>query len=315
VEALEQSPQTRVGSLEILTDAERRRIHDWNATSLEYPQERCLHELFEVQARCTPDSVAVEQEGRSLTYGQLNEAVDALARRLRARGVGADRLVGICAERSLEMVVGLLGILKAGGAYLPVDPDHPPELLEFVLRDAAPVLLLVQEKLRHRLPAGAAGSILLDGVAEPGQTGGSADPHPSALRLGADPGNLAYVIYTSGSTGRPKGAMNEHRAVVNRLHWMQHEYGLSAEDRVLQKTPFSFDVSVWEFFWPLLNGARLVLARAGGHKDPAYLGRLMESARVTRAHFVPSMLQAFLEHAATPTGTSLRHVFCSGEEL
>ena len=189
-------------------------------------------------------------------------------------------------ERSLELVVALLGVLKAGGAYLPMDPDYPAERLAFMLEDAAPPAALTHGRLADRLPGYAGRVLRLDADADADSE--SADgPSP-------DPDHLAYVIYTSGSTGRPKGALNSHRAICNRLLWMQRQYRLTPEDRVLQKTPFTFDVSVWEFFWPLLAGARIVLARPGGHKDPAHLAALIGEQRVSVCHFVPSMLRAFL---------------------
>src|SRR5690606_28583870 len=174
-----------------------------------------------------------------------------------------------------EMVVGLLGILKAGAAYVPLDPSYPPERLRYMLGDAAPPVLLTQAHLAERLPAAAAEVIALD--ADWPAIARQAANDLDAGALGVEPHHLAYMIYTSGSTGLPKGAMNEHRAVVNRLHWMQMQYGLGADDRVLQKTPFSFDVSVWEFFWTLMSGACLVVARPQGHQDPAYLRGLIEA--------------------------------------
>jgi len=272
-----------------------------------------IHQLFEQQVNRAADAIAVTHEGESLTYGALNERANQLARELRERGVTPDTLVGICVERSLEMVVGLLGILKAGGAYVPLDPSYPSDRLAYMLEDAAPKIVLTQERLRAALPAARALVMALD-------SGWSEIAHRAAdnlspQALGLRPGHLAYVIYTSGSTGRPKGAMNEHRAVSNRIVWMQEEYGLGPADRVLQKTPFSFDVSVWEFFWTLMSGARLVVARPDGHRDPAYLEDLIERTGVTTLHFVPSMLQAFLQQHRAGRCPTLRHVVCSGEEL
>jgi len=217
-------------------------------------------------------------------------------------------------ERSLEMVVGLLGILKAGGAYLPLDPEYPPERLAYMLEDGAPTVLLTQGSAGSALPVGLPAIPVVDLEQDEAQWIGQSEQNPERSNAGSDARSLAYIIYTSGSTGQPKGAMNEHRGALNRLIWMQDAYGLGPGDAVLQKTPLSFDVSVWEFFWPLLNGARLVMAGAGGHKDPAYLSRIIREQEVTTLHFVPSMLQIFLESPEVSNCRKLR-VICSGEAL
>jgi amino acid adenylation domain-containing protein len=302
--------------LPLLTEAERRQVLvEWNRTEADHPRDRCVHELFEEQAGRTPDAVALVYEGVRLTYAELNARANRLAHHLVALGVKPDTLVAIGVERSLEMVVGLLAILKAGGAYVPLDPSYPAERLEFMLEDSAPRALLTQASLRERwsnLP-GTVAVLELDGEASAWEQRSSAnlDPH----ELGLASGNLAYVIYTSGSTGKPKGAMNEHRAVVNRLLWMQDAYRLDGRDAVLQKTPFSFDVSVWEFFWPLLAGARLVMARPGGHQDPSYLADVIRREGISTLHFVPSMLQVFLEHGDPASCTTVSRLVCSGEAL
>lgn len=314
LEALERSPHKPALTLNIVPKNEAQQItEEFNQSKQSWPQQLMVHQLFEKQVRRTPGAVAVLYEGHPLTYGELDAKANQLARYLRKRGIGPDCLVGICMERSLEMVVGLLGILKAGGAYVPLDPSYPPDRVQYMLADAAPRVLLTQARIVEQLPSTDAEIIALDT-----QWDDIAIETNSALgvdSLGLCTHHLAYVIYTSGSTGKPKGAMNEHRSVVNRLTWMQNQYQLDAEDRVLQKTPFSFDVSVWEFFWPLITGARLVVARPEGHKDPAYLSQLIEEMGVTTLHFVPSMLQSFLDHHQPGQCPSLRHVVCSGEEL
>src|SRR6185295_10566213 len=248
----------------------------------------------------------------------LNARANRLAHLLRRWGVGSGVRVGVCLERSPEMVVGLLAALKAGGAYVPLDPAYPRDRLAFLLTDARVPVLLTQERLLTTLatlqpqePGAPTPRILcLDG--RQGDLDGESAENPFPLGSADE---LAYVIYTSGSTGRPKGAMNSHRAICNRLLWLQAVDGLTAEDRVFQKTPFSFDISVWEFFWPLATGARLVLARPGGHQDPDYLVRLITQAGITTVHFVPSMLQVFLEARGVESCASLRRVICSGEAL
>ncbi len=312
LKAVVADPEQHLASLPVLTPEVRQRLMvDWNDTRADYPCDAFIHELFEAQAERAPENVAVVLGDRSLTYGELNARANQLAHYLRSLGVGPDTLVGICAERSPEMVIGLLGILKAGGAYVPLDPGYPPARLEFMLQDAHAPVLLTQSHLIDRLPRSQARLVRLDADWGAISHHGTANP---TRAVSAE--NLAYVIYTSGSTGKPKGAQNTHRGISNRLLWMQQTYRLDGADAVLQKTPFSFDVSVWEFFWPLLAGARLVLARPGGHGDPTYLARLIRDQGVTVCHFVPSMLQAFLEEPGLEEScASLRDVICSGEAL
>ena len=298
----------------LLGEEEQRRVlEDFNATGVDYGTEKLIHELFEEQAQRTPDATAVIYGGRWLSYRELNERANQLAHYLRQQGVGPDRLVGVCIERGFEMIVALLGILKAGGAYVPLDPAYPQERLQYLIGDTEPVLILTEESLRRSLPLDSQRVFAVD--RQWGELLQQPRCNPAASTVGLDTSHLAYVIYTSGSTGRPKGVMNEHRGLFNRLQWMQHQYGLDESDRVLQKTPFSFDVSVWEFFWPLQQGACLVVARPGGHRDPQYLIELIREARITTLHFVPSMLQHFLECPETRECTSLRRIVCSGEEL
>ncbi len=317
-------PSRRIAEIDLLSPAERQQVAiEWNDTAADLAgnlgagDEPRLHRSIERQAARTPGETAVVGEDGSLTYGELDGRANRLARRLRALGVRVDEPVAICAERSPALLVGLLAILKAGGAYLPLDPSYPRERLAFMIEDglaglAAPVLLApaAQWPLLEG-PAAAAGARLVD--LDAAMAEGEADAAP--LESGAGPDDLAYVIYTSGSTGRPKGVMNTHRGIVNRILWMQRAYRLTPDDRVLQKTPLSFDVSVWELFWPLAVGARLVLARPGGQRDPAYLARRIEEQGVTTLHFVPSMLRVFLEQADRGRCRSLRRVMASGEAL
>ncbi|MEU4440019.1 non-ribosomal peptide synthetase/MFS transporter [Micromonospora chalcea] len=309
LDAVVAAPDTPVSRLPLLPAAERELLAAWNDTSADFPRAETLHGPIEERAAATPDAVAVTIDGHSRTYAELNAQANRVAHRLRAAGVGPETLVGVCAERSVELVAGLLGVLKAGGAYLPLDPEYPADRLAFMVGDADAPVVLVQSHLRDVLPdTGATVLELDDATVWSGQP--DTDPAPAA-----GPEHLAYVIYTSGSTGRPKGVPNTHRGIVNRLDWMQKTYRLGADDAVLQKTPASFDVSVWEFFWPLRTGARLVLAKPGGHKDAGYLRDLLVSERITTAHFVPSMLTVFLAEDGVEAATALRRVICSGEEL
>ncbi|AJX91174.1 D-alanine--poly(phosphoribitol) ligase, subunit 1 [Burkholderia pseudomallei] len=309
-----------VGMLPLLDEAERKQVvYEWNATERDYPIEQCIHQLFEAQVDRKPEAIALTFDGRRLGYAELNARANRLAHYLQARGVGPDRLVALCAERGIEMVVGLLAILKAGGAYVPLDPSHPPERLRRMLDDTNPVAVLVDDIGADALASFeshvAARSPRVHLSRDIAQWRACSPANPSTPRERAAR-RLAYVIYTSGSSGEPKGVMNEHRGVVNRLWWMQQTYALDERDAVLQKTPFSFDVSVWEFFWPLMSGARLVIAKPEGHKDPAYLSELIDRERVTTLHFVPSMLQAFLEDEGAARGCgSVKRVMCSGEAL
>jgi amino acid adenylation domain-containing protein len=314
------APHTQEAELPpLLDEAERHRVLvEWNRTEADYPLHKCVHELIEAQAVRTPEAIAVVCDDERLTYAQLNARANRLAHRLRSLGVRPDGRVAICAERSLEMVVGLLAILKAGGAYVPLDPGYPAERLAYMLSDSAPIVVLTHGAARAALEEGMAG--LADRpptlvVEEDAAWIGKSAVNPDPTEVGLSSRHLAYVIYTSGSTGQPKGAMNEHRSALNRLLWGQSAFRLGADDRVLQKTPFSFDVSMWEFFWPLLAGARLVMARPGGHRNPAYLVDVIRREGVTTLHFVPSMMQAFLEVVDASGCASLRRVFTSGEAL
>ncbi len=319
------APATPLRELPLLSPAERHQVLlDWNDTAsralAERAETRRLHELIAEQAARTPGAVAVVDEAEALDYRELLGRAGALAARLRSRGVGPGSRVGVAAERSVGMVAGLLGVLLAGAAYVPLDPDYPRQLLGYLLEDSGVDVLLLQSEVAARLgplPERLAGrSLDLEAA--------TAWPGPGAPEIGrsdladdsAGPASVAYVIYTSGSTGRPKGAAVPHRGIVNRLLWMQDAYRLTADDRVLQKTPFSFDVSVWELFWPFLAGARLVMAPPGAHQDPARLAAWIEAHGITTLHFVPSMLQVFLDQpGAAAACASVRQVFASGEAL
>lgn len=294
--------------LPLLAPAERQKmLHNWNDTGRVYPT-LCLHELFEQQASRTPEAIAIQYEQKTLTYDQLNRRANQLAAHLREDGLRPGQLVGVCLERSLEMVIALYGVLKAGGAYVPLDPTYPAERLAFMLNDAQPAVLLTQSHLVEQL-GGFTGQIL------PLDTQFPAHQTSYNLPLTTSPDKPAYMIYTSGSTGQPKGAVNSHKGIVNRLLWMQEAYNLTPADHVLQKTPFSFDVSVWEFFWPLFAGSKLVIAKPEGHKDSAYLVQTIQEQAITTLHFVPSMLSLFVEEVGVEQCTSLRRVICSGEAL
>ncbi|MFZ2139328.1 MAG: amino acid adenylation domain-containing protein, partial [Xanthobacteraceae bacterium] len=298
-----------IGSLDILSGEERASIlRGWNDTAHALSA-ATLPELFAAQVARRPDAIAVVFEDESLSYGALDRRANRLAHHLRALGVGPETVVGLCLARSLDMIVGLIGILKAGGAYVPLDPEYPIARLEYMVAEAGLRLLLTQSSLASSLtiPAGVK-RVLLDLE----DTTGQPDTAPS---INLHPEHLVYLIFTSGSTGKPKGAANTHGGLHNRLSWMQNAYRLTQEDVVLQKTPFSFDVSVWEFFWPLVTGARLVLAVPGAHRDPVRLAETIRTQGVTTLHFVPSMLKVFLAHEGAQDCSCIKRLICSGEAL
>ncbi|HVR98123.1 MAG TPA: amino acid adenylation domain-containing protein, partial [Thermoanaerobaculia bacterium] len=307
-------PARRISEMPLLAPAERHQLLvEWNDSAADYAGAVCLHELVEAQVERSPDAVAVSFEGEELSYAELERRSNLLAHRLRELGVGPEVPVAMCVERSLAMMVGLLAVLKAGGAYVPLDPDYPSGRLAFMIEDSSASLLLAQSHLVLRLPAGNTRVLLLDGedgAAALGTGGPAARPVGDAV-----PDSLLYVIYTSGSTGRPKGVMVRHQGVVNRLLWAERAYPVTSADRILQKAPFSFDFSVWECFGPLLAGARLVLARPGGQRDGRYLARTVMEQGITLLHFVPAMLQAFLEEEGLEGCRSLRFVFSGGDAL
>ncbi|MBV4533890.1 non-ribosomal peptide synthase/polyketide synthase [Pseudomonas sp. SWRI107] len=306
--ALAEAPQACLRDVVMLAADERQQaLLGWNATATEYPLDTPVQRLIEAQVQRTPQAEALVFGDVRLSYAELDARANQLAHHLVGQGVGPDVLVGIAAERSIEMVVGLLAVLKAGGAYVPLDPELPAERLAYMFEDSGIELLLTQSHLSLPMPAGLK-LLALD------QLDLSAYPATNP-NITVAPENLAYVIYTSGSTGKPKGAGNRHSALTNRLCWMQQAYGLDGSDTVLQKTPFSFDVSVWEFFWPLMTGARLAVAGPGDHRDPARLVELIQQYQVTTLHFVPSMLQAFLTDAGVSNCTGLKRIVCSGEAL
>jgi amino acid adenylation domain-containing protein len=304
-------PDAPISYLPLLTHPEMQQLLvAWNQTHTNYAKDSCLHELFEAQVYRTPDAVAVVFEDKQLTYREINTRANRLAYHLQTLGVRREVLVGLCMERSLEMVIGLLGVLKAGGGYVPLDPAYPAERLAFMLADAEAPFLLTQKGLLPRLPDHGIEVICVD-------TDSASIARESGENIArcATAENLAYVIYTSGSTGGPKGVMMSHRAICNHLHWRQETFPLNESDGFLQKASTAFDISVWEIFAPLIAGARLVLARPEGEKDPSYLVRLIAEQNITVAHFGPPLLQAFLAEPNLELCNALKHVFCGGEAL
>ena len=309
--AIAENPQQQICDLPILTEAERHQLLvEWNDTEKSYTRDKCIHQLFTAQAERTPRAIAAVSGDDQLTYDQLDRQANQLANTLQNLDIGPDTPVGLCMLRSLDMIVGLLGILKAGGCYVPLDPDFPRQRTAGIVAEAGIKVVLGQARFAERYDDETCLFLALDST--------ESAVHEQLDRapiVSSQLSHLAYVIYTSGSTGRPKGVMIEHGAILNRLQWMQEHFQLDGADAVLQKTPYSFDVSVWEFFWPLMVGARLVFAHPEAHKNPEDLADTIETHHITTIHFVPSMLEVFLQHADFGRCHSLRHVICSGEVL
>ncbi|HEU4883511.1 MAG TPA: amino acid adenylation domain-containing protein, partial [Longimicrobium sp.] len=306
-------PDQALSDVSLLGADERRRVvEEWSAASFVDAEAdaRPVHVAFAAQAMRTPDAVALAFVGGTLTYAELDARANQLANHLRRKGVGPDTNVGVCLERSPALVVALLGVLKAGGAYVPLDPSYPADRLAWMLTDAGAPLLLTEQRLLDRLPSHAGETLCLEQALE-----AVAAESVEAPSVAVDPEHLAYVIYTSGSTGRPKGVGVPHRALAAHMSWMQRAYPLSADDRVLQKTPFSFDASVWEFWAPLLAGATLVVGGPEAHRDPAELARAVAEERITILQLVPSLLHALLDAGTLAGARSLRRLFCGGEAL
>ncbi|PCF93444.1 non-ribosomal peptide synthetase, partial [Vreelandella nigrificans] len=309
LQALAEVPERALSDIELLDKDEQLQLQEWGVNTHRYTDAQPIHQLIERQAAVTPEATALVFEEQSLCYGELNTRANQLANYLIGIGVTPETRLGIAAERSIEMVVGLLAILKAGGAYVPLDPEYPPERLAFIAEDSSIEVLLTQQHLLESLPVADDLSVVeLDCL----DVAHHASTNPAVTLHGE---HLAYVIYTSGSTGRPKGAAVRHNALTNCMVWMQETYQLTDTDAVLHKAPFGFDVSVWEIFWPLSVGARLVIAQPGDHRDPERIIELIQRHGVTTLNFVPSMLKAFLAYPDVKAKTRLKHIMCGGEAV
>ena len=322
LEAVVASPTMRARQLPLLDAVGQARVLALgNDTDRPYPAQDCLHTLIERNAAAAPDAVAVIHGGHVLSYAQLNREANRLAHHLRALGVKGDVPVAIVMERGPSLVIGLLAVLKAGGCYVPLDAGYPEARLAIMLQDSDPAVVLVDSSTRALIDAALAQegapmhAQVVDVQADAEQWRLQSDDNPSLDAIGLHSSHIAYIIYTSGSTGRPKGVMNEHRAIVNRLRWLQEGHPLHAQDKFLQTAAIGFGASVFEIFWPLLAGAQLVLSEGQGHKDPAYLSALIQREGITVLFFVPSMLQAFLDHPQARDCRIVRRIFCGGEPL
>lgn len=304
------TPDCHIADVSMLTTAEQQQIQKWNATDAAYENVLGLHQLFEAQVERTPNAPAVLFEDKLLSYQELNARANRLAHFLQTQGVGVETCVGICAERSLEMAVGLLGILKAGGTCVPLDPEYPPERLILMMQDTHVPVLLTQAHLLTRLPEHKAVVTCLDTDWERiAQHSAENLPHTHIIE------QAAYIIYTSGSTGIPKGVVLQHASVCNRIAWGQMVHPLTAADRVLQEASFSFDFAIWEFFGSWSAGAQVILARPGGQRDIDYLIALIAHHQITILHLIPSLLRVFLEQDGLERCQCVRHVYGGAEPL
>ncbi len=311
IDGIVTNPELRLSDLPLLTNAEASQLLvDWNRTESDFPRHKCVHELFAAQASANPEAIAVVCNGESLTYGELNQRADQLARFLRGRDVGPDSLVAVSMDRSLELIVALLGILKAGGAYLPLDPSYPADRIRFMLEDSNTSLMLTrsQEKRQMADPPMGVQAVSLDTEWEEISREQDVESSPAATAE-----NLAYVIYTSGSTGRPKGVQIPHRAVVNFLQTMWREPGLTAADILLSVTSISFDIAGLEIFLPLTTGARVVIATSSELFDAAKMKSLIRDCRATVMQATPSFWQFLIESGWT--GDEQLKILCGGEAL
>lgn len=310
LQAIVKKPEIPVFDLALLDETEwYQTVRKWNQTRLDYPKSpECLHQLFEMQASKTPNSIAVRQENKALTYKQLNQQVNQLARYLQDLGVRTGSIVGLAMERSIEMLTAMLGVLKAGAAYLPLEPSYPKERLRMMAEEAGLEIIVTMQSVESILPE--IKKVCLD-----------TDMHTISLydmdnvATIAAGDNLAYVLYTSGSTGKPKAVMIAHRAIVNHMHWMISTFNFTKTDRILQKTPFSFDASVWEFYAPLISGGELIMAHPGGHQDPLYIINAIQKHKITIFQAVPTLLQVLVQEKGFSSCQNLRHVFSGGEVL
>ncbi len=305
-------PGSPIGCAKLVSEEEQEQLLvASNQTGVQFSHHQALHRLFEVQVAKTPDHIAVLFGEQTLSYVELNNRANRLAHDLQYIGVMAGEIVAIACERSLDMIVGMLAVLKAGGAYLPLDINYPMERIAYMLQDSRTEVLLTQQDLAERYEDQSVQVILL----EDPERANSAKEKWDNLGFDVTGEQPAYVIYTSGSTGQPKGVVMGHGAICNHMYWMQAEFPLGASDRVLQKTSFSFDASVWEFYAPLLAGAQLVIAKPETHLGPAALVQEIQEYRVTTLQVVPTMLSMLLEQEDFANCTSLKRVFAGGEQL
>ncbi len=312
LEGIVENPELKLFNLPILSLSEKQQyLYDWNNTKVDHPQDKCIHELFEEQVTRTTRNIAIVYNCSSLSYQELNKKSNQLAHFLIAQGIQYDDLVGICIDRSIEMVIGLLGILKSGAAYLPIDPQHPKDRISYLIEDSSIHLLLTQSNIIENLPISKnVNYFCLDKKQSYIDSYGQVDP-----KVFIKPHNLAYAIFTSGSTGKPKGTLIEHLSFVNHMLWMRYNFQIGTHDKILAKTPLSFDASGWEWTLPLLTGGQLILAKPDGHTEPDYLLNLVDKNQITVLQVVPTLLNLLLSSPNLLKIKSLKYLFCGGESL
>ncbi len=308
-----ENPDLPVSDISLISEADRNKIYELNATDTPYERDLCIHQKFEQQVIKNPALTALLGNNRSISYKELNDHANRMANYLIMNGINVEDKVALCMDRSIEMMICIFGILKSGAAYLPLSPENPTERLNSIIYDANPKLILSTRGSSVNIPEGSPVVYIDDIISKP-----LCDivSNPDVKMTSR---NLAYVLYTSGSTGMPKGVMIEHHSVLNRLGWMQKAYPIDQNDTLLQKTPITFDVSVWELFWWSFNGAKLVVLPKGGEKDPETLIQYIYDYKVTTIHFVPSMFSTFFETILTRDLcnklVNLNRIFLSGEAL
>jgi tyrocidine synthetase-3 len=313
LDRLIENPEIPLKNISFISEEDQKKLSEFNSTDTPYEHNICIHQKFEMQVNENPDLPALLGNNQSISYKELNDHANRMANYLIIRGINIEDKVAICVDRSIEMMISILGILKAGAAYLPLSPENPAERLKSIINDANPKLILTSRDSSLNIPEGNQ-IVFVDDIIENPLSRNSSNPN---LKISSK--NLAYILYTSGSTGTPKGVMIEHHSVLNRIGWMQKAYPIGKTDSLLQKTPITFDVSVWELFWWFFNGAKLILLPKGGEKDPVTLIQYIDNYKITTIHFVPSMFSAFFETIRSrELGyklESLNRIFLSGEAL
>lgn len=305
------NPYQKVGNITFISPDEQKLILEkWNDTGAIFADLKSIPELFDSVTALKPDAPALWFEGDSMSYIELNSRANKLSHYLLKKGLKKGEIVGVCLERSMDMIISLMAILKAGGAYLPLEPTDPSKRLDFIIKDAGPVFIISEKKWTQSLPDSKIEILFLDTLKH--EIIEEKDSHPG---ISISPDDPIYLMYTSGSTGQPKGVLLPHRGVINTLLWLKNLFVRGSNNRFLQNAPFTFDISVWEIFLPLISGFELAIVKPGGHMDSAYLVNLIHKKEITILQLVPSMLRVLMEDPDLKSVTSLKEVICCGEVL